>query len=145
VPFFTRYEDKGQAFETGEKPAPMGKAAPSQRAWKSFLGKQARKNPIRIADRFAEQATDPATRSYSQLAEVFGVSAAMVCYHLALLHRLPAEFVDWLRSSDDPLILGHFTERRLRPITRIEDQTRQLAVLQEWREAAEGAVSFPPR
>src|SRR5262245_56457716 len=95
-----------------------------------------RPNPIRVADRFREQSLLPGTRTYAELAARFGVSRAMVSYHLALLSRLPAEFVDWLRGCDDPAILSVFTESRLRPVTKVVDAEEQRALLDTMKEKA---------
>jgi hypothetical protein len=123
--------------EAGVPPEPLRGKAPSQRAWKAFLGRQARENPIRIADRIQQQARLPSSGTYAQLAAHFGISRAMVAYHLALLTRLPADFVTWLRACDDPGILGVLTERRLRPVTRLTDPGRQQEVLATLRHEAE--------
>ena len=77
------------------------------------------------------------------MAEHFGVSRAMVTYHLALLTRLPACFVEWLRACDDLLILSHFSERRLRPVTRIKDQAKQLALLDRMVKDAQATAAAP--
>jgi hypothetical protein len=66
-----------------------------------------------------------------QVAEHFGVSRATVSYHIALVTRLPRGFIDRLRQCDDPDILSYFTERRLRPVTRVVDRDQQSAMLEE--------------
>ena len=70
--------------------------------------------------------------AHAIVAERFAVSRAMVCYHIALLPRLPSDFVAWLEQEDDRTIWAHFTEHRLRPVARIaeqEEQVRRLAVM----------------
>ncbi len=55
-----------------------------------------------------------------------------VCYHIGLVHRLPEDFVIWLKRQEKPEVLRVFTERRLRRITRLEneiDQQRHLSAL----------------
>lgn len=81
--------------------------------------------------------------TYAEVADHFGVSRVMVAYHIALLARLPASFVEWLRACDDPQILSYFTERRLRPVTRIGDQDEQLALLNEMVQDAHRRASRP--
>jgi hypothetical protein len=71
----------------------------------------------------------PSCQTLAQVAEQFGVSRAMVSYHLALVTRLPSSFVTWLRAIDDPAILRYFLERRLRPVTKFTDPVQQSAVL----------------
>lgn len=129
--FLIRYVKRRQTFETGQKPDYLQGVRPSQRAWQCFLGRQQRENPIRVADRFLAQARLPSCCTYAQVADHFGVSRVMVSNHLALLTRLPGNFLDWLRSCDDPMMLGYFTERRLRPVTRIKVQAKQAALLDQ--------------
>ncbi|MCB9949994.1 MAG: hypothetical protein H6824_03345 [Planctomycetaceae bacterium] len=53
----------------------------------------------------------------------------MVCYHIALLERLPEDFIQWLEAEDDQVIWRCFSERRLRPITKIADREEQVRQL----------------
>ena len=61
----------------------------------------------------------PGTKRYKQVAEQIGVTKARVSHYLAIFHRLPSEFVEWLDDCNDPVVLAYFTERRLRPVTRL--------------------------
>jgi hypothetical protein len=94
-----------------------------------------------VADRYREQSLLPGTRTYAELAAHFGVSRAMVSYRLALLTRLPAEFVAWLRGRDDPATLSVFTESRLRRVSRVADAGGQRAMLEELKEKARGRAA----
>ncbi len=78
-------------------------------------------NPILVARRFDQQYRTPGFNTYSAVADRFGVTRPVVCYYLALLHRLPPDFIDWLESCSDKRALAFFTESRLRPIARIAD------------------------
>jgi hypothetical protein len=129
--FFSRYIDRRQVLETGKKPPGLGGTTPSRRAWESYLSRLDCQNPILIAQRFLDQARLPSVRTMAQVAEHFGVSRAMVSYHIALVTRLPRGFIDWLRQCEDPDILSYFTERRLRPVTRVVDKDQQSAMLDE--------------
>jgi hypothetical protein len=113
---------------------------PNRRSWRSFLVRQEKENPIRVADRFMAQYRLPSCGTYAQVATHFGTSRAAVCYHLALLTRLPASFVGWLRAQNDPNVFGHFAERQLRPITRVTDAGQQVELLRELVQEA----SLPP-
>ncbi len=53
---------------------------------------------------------------------------------IALCKRLPAEITDYLINTDEPEILKHFTERKLRPLTLMaadEDKIRKFAEMKE--------------
>ena len=91
------------------------------------------------------QAQLPSFQTYSQIAEHFGVSRATVAYYLALLTRLPSSFVTWLRDCNDPGILSYFTERRLRPLTRIDDATEQAARLRQMMEDSQSRAFLEPQ
>jgi hypothetical protein len=114
--------------ETGEKPSHFASSVPSQRAWKSYLSTKKAKNAIRVARQIArevERFGKPSTA-----AQHLGLSRAMVCYHMALLERLPEDFIQWLEAEDDQVVWRCFSEHRLRPITKIadtEEQVRHLA------------------
>jgi len=127
--FFKRYINRRYHLEAGKKPDRLKGSTPSKRAWRSFLSLQNRGNPILLAERILKQSQLPSCPTLAQVAEHFGISRPMVSYHLALVTRLPASFVDWLRACDDPIVLKFFSERRLRPVTRIADPVQQAAAL----------------
>lgn len=78
---------------------------------------------------YLQERGDVQPKTYEQIARKFGVSKVEVCYHMALINRLPAEFVTWLEKSDDPEVLRVFTERRLRPIARIKARKKQVSAI----------------
>lgn len=103
-------------------------------------------NPIVVARRFEQQYRLPGSNSYTTVAERFGVTRPVVCYYLSLLYRLPADFVQWLESSADLRAVTFFSERRLRPVTRIADPDAQHRRLQELvAEYHEQGVAQPDR
>ena len=51
-------------------------------------------------------------KTYADIADQFGLSRAEVCYHIALVKRLPEEFVTWLEQCNDSKVLRVLTERR---------------------------------
>ena len=117
--YYTHWRSKRQVLESGDKPSGLASGSPPQRAWARCLNERELINPIHVARRFERQYRTPGSDSYAAVAEYFGVSRPTVCYYLSLLHRLPTDFVQWLESRFDRPALGYFTERRLRPITRI--------------------------
>ena len=86
------------------------------------------KNVIKVARQYEEYLLRPEVLGYRDVADHFGVTKPTVSYYRALLNRLPDDFVSWLESCDDPQVLAFFSQKRLRPITRI-DQTMQRAAL----------------
>lgn len=139
--YFSRYRGRGFVYEPGERPETLGAGSPSQRAWKAFQSRQGRENPIRVAERLREEFDRAKYRTYAQLADHFGVTRATVTYYMALLTKLPDDFVAWLRSSDDPEVLGCFCERRLRPIARLgSDHAKVIALRHLVREGVESGL-----
>ncbi len=86
------------------------------------------KNVIKVARQYEEYLLRTEVLGYRDVADHFGVTKPTVSYYRALLHRLPDDFVSWLESCKDPQVLAFFSQKRLRPITRI-DQTMQRAAL----------------
>jgi len=98
-------------------------------------------NPIRIARLYlCERKSDP-PKSYAAIAKRYGVSRAEVCYHIALVKRLPREFVDWLGQCEDQDALRVFTERRLRPVAKLKSPEEQRLRLQRFQHAAAGSAA----
>ena len=77
------------------------------------------RNPIQIAREFHHCLMSPEVKGYKQVAEQFGVTKASISHYLSILQRLPQEFVEWLERCDTSVVLAHFTESRLRPVTRL--------------------------
>ena len=53
---------------------------------------------------------------------------------IALFRKLPSEITDFLLNKDEPEILKHFTERKLRPLTLMatdDDKIRKFAEMKE--------------
>jgi len=114
---------KGISFLTAQQ-ARKRRSAIRRRASKRW------KNPIHVARRYLRDRQGGAV-TYEQIAQKHGVSRAEVCYHIALVERLPPEFVAWLEQRRDAETLRVFTERRLRPITRAGGRREQREMLRE--------------
>ena len=90
-------------------------------------------NPIHIARRYLTEHEGEHGITYRGIARKFGVSQAEVCYHIALVKRLPEGFVTWLEQSKNPDELRVFTERRLRSIVKLKNQEEQSAAIGQLR------------
>jgi hypothetical protein len=74
------------------------------------------------ARRYAECLSRESVATKAQVAEIFGVSRPRVTQCMNLL-KLPQEIQDYLlQHDDDPIVRGYFTERRLRPLTYLDEQ-----------------------
>ncbi len=71
-----------------------GSGALTQRAWGKHLTDVRRKNPVAVGDLYLAALRLPSLGTQAKVAAHFGVSIATVCHHVALVKRLPAEFVD---------------------------------------------------
>ena len=86
------------------------------------------RNALQYARKFDDFLSANGQLTIQDAADAFRVSKATVCYYSALIRRLPVALVTWLERSEDLQVLGHLTERRLRPITRLvgDNQIQQL-------------------
>ena len=50
------------------------------------------------------------------------MSRPTVCHYMALVQRLPADFVSWLEPQEDALILACFRKSRLLDIARLDTE-----------------------
>lgn len=124
--FFTRAYDKGCLFVRGRKPTELAKISKiSQRRWHQHEHDQERENPILTGLRYLRLFEQESVRTYAQAAEIVGVSRQRVYQLVSLVTKLPDEIKDVLMRNDDPAVLRYFTERRLRPITKVGDDARQ--------------------
>ncbi len=53
---------------------------------------------------------------------------------IALYKRLPPEITEYLINTDEPEILKHFTERKLRPLTLLASNEDKIKKFYEMRE-----------
>ena len=81
------------------------------------------------AMKYAEALKEPSVVSKAQIAKRFGVSRARVCQMLNLL-ELDSNIIKQLLSTKNVKETNYFSERRLRPLTRLS-QAEQLDVFKE--------------
>jgi len=123
--YHSRWERRQQRLIAGPKPDGAPTGVLTRRTSQRLERDAQRPNPIARADAYVELLELGAAKTRAEVAKTFGVSTAAVSYHIALIERLPVEFVSWLRTVDDVATLTALTERRLRPLTRIPPGTRQ--------------------
>ena len=66
---------------------------------------------------------------------MFGIGKARVGHMVTLFNRLSARITNYLMNTDEPEILKHFTEKRLRPLTLMETDDDKIRKFAEMREA----------
>jgi hypothetical protein len=86
-------------------------------------------NAVKVARKYQKFLERPEVLGYQQAAKKFGVSKPVISTYLAILNRLPTSFVEWLENCPDKLVVAFFSERRLRPVTRIEGDREKVNVL----------------
>ena len=74
--------------------------------------------------------------SYAEAARHFGVTREEVCQYVALVRRLPAEFVGEVEAERDPAVLRVLSMRRLLSIAREPDGRARSEALQRLRDQA---------
>ena len=75
---------------------------------------------------FVEYLNKNPNATYYDLSVDAGITKARVCQMIALYKRLPADITDFLMNVDEPNILKHFTERRLRPLTLMDSDDEKI-------------------
>lgn len=115
-------------FVRGEKPKELARISKiSARRWEQYENHCKRENPMLQGLRFLRVFEQESVKTYAHAAELLGVSRQRVYQLTSLVTRLPEEIKDFLLANEDPAILRYFTERRLRPLTRLTDNDDQLA------------------
>jgi hypothetical protein len=117
----------------GEKPAQFApNKAITQKDWQQSLRPEGEySSPIKIGFQYVQYLKDHPDSTYDDLSVISGVSKARVCQMVALYKRLPARITDYLMNTDEPKILKHFTERRLRPLTLLASEDEKLKKFDE--------------
>lgn len=86
--------------------------------------KSTRPHPLMLAYRFKERLDRGVVNSKAELARRMGLSRTRVTQALNLL-KLPRPIIQFLANCQDPAILGYFTERRLRPLTKLANDAEK--------------------
>ena len=95
-------------------------------------------NPVRTGFEFVEYLNKNPVATYDDLSVDAGITKARVCQMIALCKRLPPEITDYLINTDEPEILKHFTERRLRPLTLLESDEDKIKKFDEMKGISKG-------
>lgn len=123
--FYAKMEQKKRVLVSGTKPVIYGTAMPTMRLQRSAAMKPLL-NCIHVARRYEAELKLPSSKNYTVVGERFGVSRVAVCYNVALLNRLPKDFIAWLENCTEEAPLRFFSLKRLRPVTLLSvDQQRE--------------------
>jgi hypothetical protein len=135
IPCYYKYNDKQKMLIKGEKPDifPTNTAI-TKKDWQRTL-KLDRKisNPVQTGFQFIQYLEENPNATYDDMAAEAGITKARVCQIIALCNRLPGEITEYLSEIDDHRILKYFTERRLRPLTRLTSDDDKLKKFDEMR------------
>ena len=124
LPIYLRFTKQGLSIVFGKPPRNI---RTDKRITKKLLKDSEppirKPSPLAEAIRYAEIAREPSIVSKAQIARRFSVSRARVCQMLNLLD-LDHRIVNYLWTANDVEKVNYFSERRLRPLTRLpqEDQ-----------------------
>ena len=134
------YNHKKQVLSKGKKPAtfPANKAITQKDSKRSLRQKRKLTNPVRTGFEFVEYLNKNPVATYDDLSVDAGITKARVCQMIALCKRLPPEITDYLINTDEPEILKHFTERRLRPLTLLESDEDKIKKFDEMKGISKG-------
>jgi hypothetical protein len=111
----------------GWKPKELASVAKiSARCWQQYENHCKRENPILKGLRFLRIFEQESVKTYAEAAEILGCSRQRVYQVVSLVTKLPGQIKDFLVANEDPYILRHFTERRLRPLMRLASDADKL-------------------
>ena len=127
--YYVHFENKQRVMASGEKPKIYGKKVPTERLKRSLEAKRQPVNCIKVARRYEAELKLPTSTSYAVVGERFGVSRTTVCYYLALVTRLPEDFVNWLEHCKEDVPVRFFSQKRLRPVTVLDESVQREALL----------------
>ena len=127
VAYYSRTQHKGILIVRGQRPRELGRISKiSARRWKQYENDCRRENPIIKAMRFLRVFEQETVRTYAQAAEILGVSRQRVYQLTWLVTKLPEQIKDFLVTCEEPTVLRHFTERRLRPLLALKSDEEKL-------------------
>jgi len=115
----------------GRKPNELARIAKiSARRWEQYENHCQRENPVLKGMRFLQVFEQESVKTYAEAAEILGVSRQRLYQLIWLVTKLPQDVKDYLIANEDPAILRYFTERRLRPLTKLGTDADKLAQFQ---------------
>ena len=97
------------------------------RQWRRYVRRQDWENPVAKGLRFLQVFEQPEVTTYADAASILGVSRQRVYQLTSLVRKLPDEVKRSLIETDDTVIQGYFTERRLRPLTALGADEKKVA------------------
>lgn len=126
--YHTVHADRFRVFKVGPPPEDQPTTA---RRLRTRVRKGEVVNAVKAARKYQKFLARPEVVGYRDAAKNFGVSKPVVSMHMAIVTRLPAPFIEWLEDCKDKLVLAFFSERRLRPVTRMDGDEATIAGLLE--------------
>ena len=131
-PYFSRTCSTGRLLVRGEKPGELAHLARiNSRAWARFEADAKLENPIHKARAFLDVFDRDGASTYAEVAKILGVSPPRVHQLISLQTSLPSEITDFIAQTTDPTVLRHFTERRLRPLTKLPSDEDKLRTFED--------------
>lgn len=92
-------------------------------------------NPVRDGFLYIQFLEENPHATYADLASAKGITKARISQMIAVCRRLPKEITEFLIETDDPSILAYFTERRLRPLTRMNSDIEKIEKFNQMKNA----------
>jgi len=114
------------------------------RQWPRYVRRQGWENPIAKGLRFLQVFEQQEVTTYADAASVLGVSRQRVYQLTSLVRKLPDQVKTILLETDDPATQGYFTERRLRPLTKLGSDEKKVAAFAA-RLGQASSARHPPR
>jgi len=134
LPYHLQLEDRYQTVQFDPALAPLQdlrtvtqrQLRDALRAARKEKELDAKPNLVVEARRYADTLSRNPELTKTQLADALGVSRIRVFQMVSVL-KLPHAILDFILNHDSPEYKAIFTERRLRPLTQIADETEQVS------------------
>ena len=127
IHWYFRYYGKTKILCRGRKPDLIQQnKVPTQREWRKYEFLLNKKNVVLEGYAYLRFIENSVKGTYVEAGKVFGVYPERIRQKVMLVKRLPKEILDFLAQQTDPKILAYFTERRLRPLTRLKTDEEKM-------------------
>lgn len=142
TPYYSRAYSKGCLYVRGRKPKGLAQISKiSARRWEQYENHCKRENPILKGLRFLRVFEQDSVQTYAQAADVLGISRQRLYQLIWLVTKLPQDVKDYLVANEDPIVFRYFTERRLRPLTKLASDAEKCGQFRTMLASAQQEVS----
>ena len=133
LPYFSRYINRNIVFVQGCSHTHIPpNTILSQKKWESISKKEIKVPSIKLGQQILHFLKQDPKRTYADAAKKWGITKARISQLLSIFNKLPNEVLDVLLDGNE-MLLQHFNERRLRPLTRLGSDDEKIKTFNNMR------------